>query len=193
MNTADRILEVALGAFAEQGVSATSLDELAKRLGVTKQTILYHFGSKDRLLAEVVRLGAGALLAELSNAVEESEPGWDRVEETVRAAFALAVRRPELLGLLREVTRLGPPSSDEVIRVLDPLIEQSVRALDRGMDSGLFRRSDPRLVLVSAYAVTTGVVTEAEVLRAVGLELDLRVAARLRQTVLDFLSAALLP
>lgn len=191
VNTRLRTLEVASASFADRGVAATSLDDLARKLGVTKQTILYHFGSKDGLLAEVVRAGAEELFAELSAALDSSEPGWDRVEASVRAAFALAVRRPELLGLLREVSRLGPPSSDAVIEVLAPLVERSVRALDAGMDEGRFRRSDPRLVLVSAYAATTGVVTEGEVLRAVGLELDLRVAARLRRTTLDFLRAAL--
>ncbi len=61
------------------------------------------------------------------------------------------------------------------------------------MREGRFRRSDPRLVLVSAYAATTGVVTDVEVLRAVGLELDLRVAVQLRRAVLSFLRAALVP
>jgi TetR/AcrR family transcriptional regulator len=186
-------LEVASSSFAEAGVAATSLDDLARRLGITKQTILYHFKSKEGLLRAVALNGARELRDELETAADASGPGWDQVQALVRAAFALAVRRPELLGLLREVSRLGPPVSHEVLVVLAPLIDRSVHALDVGMDEGIFRRSDPRLVLVSAYAVTTGVVTEPEVLRAVGLELDLRVAARLRRTVLDFLRAALLP
>ena len=37
--------------------------------------------------------------------------GFDRVEAIVRSVFRLAARRPELLGLLREVSRLGPPAS----------------------------------------------------------------------------------
>lgn len=184
---------MALASFAEGGVAATSLDDLARQLGVTKQTILYHFGSKAGLLQNVVRMAAEELVVELSDALEASQPGWDRVEASVRAGFALAVRRPQLLGLLREVSRLGSPSSDEVIALLGPLVERSVHALEIGMVNGTFRRSDPRLLLVSAYAATTGVVTDAELLRAVGLELDLRVAARLRRTVLDLLRAALLP
>lgn len=193
MNTRQRVLDVASASFAEQGVAATSLDDLARQLNVTKQTILYHFGSKNELLREVARDGALELHRQLQEAIGESQPGWDRVEAPVRAAFALAVRRPELLGLLREVSRLGPPSSDVVLEVLQPLIDGAVDALQAGMDAGSFRRSDPRLLLVSTYAATTGVVTEAEVLRAVGLELDLRVAARLRRTVLEFLRAALAP
>ncbi len=180
-------------AFADKGVAGTSLDDLARQLGVTKQTILYHFGSKDGLVADVLAVAARELLDVLESASRTSGPGWDRVDATVRAAFGLAVERPELLGLLRELSRLGPERSQQVIGVLQPLIDAAVGDLENGMREGRFRRSDPRLVLVSAYAATTGVVTDVEVLRAVGLELDLRVAVQLRRAVLSFLRAALVP
>lgn len=193
MTTKHRVLEVASASFAERGVAGTSLDELARRLGVTKQTILYHFKSKDGLIEAVVNDAAAALYGELAAALEASEPGWDRIEASVRAVFALAVRRPELLGLLREVSRLGPPHTDALALGLAPLIERSVSALRQGMAGGHLQRSDPRLVLALAYALITGAVTDTEVLRVLGMELDLRVAARLRRTVLDFLRAALAP
>ncbi len=191
--TAQRTVEAAATAFADRGVAATSLDDLARTLGVTKQTILYHFKSKDGLLRAVLTEATTVLVEELDRALVASPPGWPRVEATVRTAFGLAVRRPELLGLLREVARLGPPVSDDVIALLQPMTDRAVAAIGDGMDAGRFRRSDPELVLVSAYAAVTGVVSDPEVLRAVGLELDLRTAARLRRTVLDFLAAALAP
>lgn len=180
-------------AFAEQGVAGTSLDDLARRLGITKQAILYHFGSKGGLVDAVLVAGARELLAVMEQASASSEPGWDRVEAIVRSSFALAVARPELLGLLRELSRLGPDHSQPVIALLQPLVDSAVDELEAGMVDGRFRRSDPRLVLVSAYAAVTGVVTDAEVLRAVRLDLDVRVAAQLRTTVLAFLRAALVP
>lgn len=187
------MIAAATVAFAEKGVAGTSLDELARTLGVTKQTILYHFRSKDGLVAEVLLSGAGELQQVLEEASAASKPGWDRIETVVRAAFGLAVARPELLGLLRELSRLGPTHSQPVIALLQPLVDAAVIELEAGMADGRFRRSDPRLVLVSAYATVTGVVTDVEVLRAVGLRLDLRVAASLRRTLLDFLGAALAP
>lgn len=180
-------------AFADKGVAGTSLDDLARKLGVTKQAILYHFGSKDGLVDAVLEAGAQELLAVLEQASSVSKPGWDRIEATVRASFALAVARPELLGLLRELSRLGREQSQQVLSILQPLVDSAVAELESGMVDGRFRRSDPRLVLVSAYAAVTGVVTDVEILRAVGLELDLRVAVRLRRTVLAFLRAALVP
>lgn len=191
--TKHRVIAAATVAFADQGVAGTSLDDLARRLGVTKQTILYHFGSKHRLVDAVLASAAADLVAELEAASRASRPGWDRVVATVRSAFALAVRRPELLGLLRELSRVGPDHSAPVLAVLQPMIDAAVVELEAGMVEGRFRPSDPRLVLVSAYAAVTGVVTDPELLRAVGLTLDLRVAARLRSLVLASLRSALVP
>lgn len=191
MATKDRVLAVASVLFAERGYGVVSLDALAAELGVTKQTILYHFGSKSGLLDAVLADATSRLVEALDAAVARADPGWPRVEAVVRAAFALAVRRPELIGLLREVSRLGPPASTPVLDGLAPLVARALVALDEGMGSGDFRRGDARLVLVSAYATVTGVVSDAEALRAVGLELDLRRAAALRRTLLQFLRAAL--
>jgi TetR/AcrR family transcriptional regulator len=193
VSTKHRVVAVATVAFAERGVNGASLDDLARQLGVTKQTILYHFGSKDGLVAAVLSQAADDLFAVLEEASRSSQPGWERVEATVRASFALAVQRPDLLGLLRELGRLGPERSQAVLALLQPMIDGAVAELEAGMDQGRFRRSDPRLVLVSAYAAVTGVVTDLAVLRAVGLDLDLKVAAQLRRAVLAFLRAALVP
>lgn len=184
---------MATAAFADRGLAGTSLDDLARQLGVTKQTILYHFGSKEGLVTAVLSQAAHELTQVLEAASHSSRPGWDRVEATVRASFALALRRPDLLGLLRELSRLGPERTQHVLAVLQPMVDAAVAELQTGMDQGRFRRSEPRLVLVSAYAAVTGVVTDVAVLRAVGLELNLRVAAQLRRAVLRFLRAALVP
>ena len=49
-NTRDRILDIALELFTEQGFDATSLRQIAERLGVTKAALYYHFESKDDIL-----------------------------------------------------------------------------------------------------------------------------------------------
>ncbi len=192
MNTKHRLIEAASAAFVARGVAGTSLDEIARSTGVTKQTILYHFKSKNGLLEAVLSEAAETLKTELDQAVAQVAPGWKQVEAVVRSAFALGVRRPELLGLLGEVSRLGPPQSELVLAVLQSTIDRAIVALQQGMDTGDYRRSDPRLVLLSSYSAVTGVVTDTAALRGVGLELDLRVAVKLRQSLLDFLRAALL-
>lgn len=49
-DTRGRIQEVALEMFTEKGYDATSLREIAERLGVTKAALYYHFKSKEEIV-----------------------------------------------------------------------------------------------------------------------------------------------
>jgi TetR/AcrR family transcriptional regulator len=190
--TPDRILDVALASFGTRGYEATSLDALAKELGVRKQTILYHFASKPALLDAVIDRSAAELADALERALARAGPGWARVEAVVRSVFRLAARRPELLGLLKEVGRLGPPAATRLTDALDPLLARATTWLESEMAAGNVRRHDPRLLLLSAYSTVIGVATEVEVLRALGFEPTARSLVRRRQELLAFLRSALL-
>ncbi len=50
--THERILIAALALFAEHGIAATSLHEVAHRAGVTRVTVYRHFADKERLALE---------------------------------------------------------------------------------------------------------------------------------------------
>lgn len=49
-NTRQRIQDVALGLFAEQGYEKTSLREIAEHLDVTKAALYYHFKTKEDII-----------------------------------------------------------------------------------------------------------------------------------------------
>lgn len=191
MGTRDRALDAALASFATRGYEATSLDALAAELGVRKQTILYYFPSKEALLAAVVDRSAAELAAALESALARAGTGWNRVEAVVRSVFRLAARRPELLGLLREVSRLGPPAATRLADALEPLVDRARQFLEAEMEAGTMRRQDARLLLLSAYSAVIGVATEVEVLRALGVEPTSRSLVRRRAELLAFLRSAL--
>ncbi len=193
MSTADRVLDAAMEAFGGRGYDATSLDDLAAELGIRKQSILYHYSSKETLLAAVVDKAVGELTTVLWEVVATSNVGWERVDAMVRGVFRLAMRRPELLGLLREVTRLGPPALTRATDSLEPLIKAATEWMREEMRQGRVRESDPRLLAFSVYSTVVGVATEIEVLRAVGVEPSLREAALRRRELLRFLRSALQP
>jgi AcrR family transcriptional regulator len=52
-STRERILDVALELFTEQGYEQTSLREIAERLGVTKAALYFHFERKEDMLLEL--------------------------------------------------------------------------------------------------------------------------------------------
>ena len=189
--TRRRILEAAVASFGTRGYGATSLDDLAGELGIRKQTILYWFPSKDALLDAVIDWVADEVTARLERALALADEGFGRVEAIVRAMFRLAARHPAMLGLLREVGRLGPPASTRMLEALTPLVDRATSFLELEMAAGRMRRHDPRLLLLSAYSMVTGVATEVEVLRAFGEEPTLASLVRRRDELLALLRAAL--
>src|SRR5947208_1972691 len=72
---AEQLLAIAEAVFVERGFHAASMDEIAERAGVTKPVLYDHFGSKDGVLAAVMRHLGGELRAATVAAVEgASEP-----------------------------------------------------------------------------------------------------------------------
>ncbi|MBW8825249.1 MAG: TetR/AcrR family transcriptional regulator [Acidobacteria bacterium] len=190
-STRDRILGAALVSFGTRGVEATSLDALASGLGLRKQTILHHYGSKDRLVDAVVDRSATELAEALEGALLTAGSGFARVEALVRAVFRVAARRPELLGLVREISRPGSATAARFARSMEPLVERARSFLEAEMAAGTMRVHDPRVLLLSAYSAVIGVATEVEVLRALGIEPTARSLIRRRTELLGFLRSAL--
>jgi len=193
-STRQRILDAATDLFGMRGVEAVSLDVIAGEVGVAKQTLLYWFPSKDDLVQAVLE----AAVLELSVGVEaairaSTDDPLDRIAAVVRAVFRSAVRRPALLGLVREISRLPPASGDRLHAAFEPLVARAVGYLQREMNAGRLRRADPRMVAALCYATVTGIATEPEALRAVGWSPTTADLRRLRAELLAFLRAALQP
>ena len=134
--TRERILAAALDLFGRRGVDAVSLDEIAVAVGVRKQTVLYWFASKDELVDAVLEAMAGELAVVIDAAVRAApDDPLERIDAVVRAVFRPAVRRPAVLGLVRELSRLPGPQAERLRRLVEPMIDRAVGFLAAEMDS----------------------------------------------------------
>ncbi|MEJ7585227.1 MAG: TetR/AcrR family transcriptional regulator [Acidimicrobiales bacterium] len=162
---------------------------VAGGLGVRKQTILYYFASKDALLEAVIHRAAADLAAALVAATEGTPPDRIvRVQTVIDTVFRVGARRPELLALLREASRLGPPASTRLTDALEPMVSAAAAFLAEsgngtGADDGLSPTAARKLVL-RAGARIIGLATEVEVLAGLGLEADIGWVRRRRRELL---------
>ncbi|ASW54046.1 TetR/AcrR family transcriptional regulator [Plantactinospora sp. KBS50] len=83
VDTRQRLFEAAVALIAEQGYSATTVDDIAARAGVAKGTVYYNFPSKTALFEALLRHGIGLLTDGFRTAVAGQPP---------RAALAALVR-----------------------------------------------------------------------------------------------------
>ncbi|MEM6832430.1 MAG: helix-turn-helix domain-containing protein [Pseudomonadota bacterium] len=103
-NTATQLLDVAERLFASQGFDGVSIASIADELGLTKQALLHHFGSKEALF--------GAVLQRISDQFQSLLV--PSKAEQVNAAQQLEMR---LLELYRAI-RLKPAQSQLLMREL---------------------------------------------------------------------------
>ena len=124
----DSLLDVAVAVFIERGYEATSMDELAARLGVTKSAIYHHVPSKVELLRLALDRALDALFAVTSETGATTGPAIERLEYVVRGSVrVLAAELPFVTLLLRlrgntEVERTALQRRREFDRVVTGLV-----------------------------------------------------------------------
>jgi AcrR family transcriptional regulator len=80
----DALLARAIGHFAEHGVGDTSLRALAEAIGTSHRMLIYHFGSRDGLLAAVVDIVEQGARDTLARMVAEAKDDPDPLEAGLR-------------------------------------------------------------------------------------------------------------
>jgi AcrR family transcriptional regulator len=98
----DSLLAVAVAVFNERGYEATSMDELAGRLGITKSAIYHHVASKGELLRLALDRALDGLVAVTAEPEANAGPAIARLEHVVRGSVrVLATELPFVTLLLR--------------------------------------------------------------------------------------------
>ena len=98
----DTLLDAAVALFNERGYEATSVDEVATRLGVTKSAIYHHVPSKVELLRLALDRALDALFAVTSETGATTGPAIERLEYVVRGSVrVLTAELPFVTLLLR--------------------------------------------------------------------------------------------
>ncbi|KQT13531.1 TetR/AcrR family transcriptional regulator [Ramlibacter sp. Leaf400] len=150
------LLDAALDLFVEKGFAATRSEEVAARAGVSKGTLFLYFPSKEELFKAVVRENLSGRFAEWNEEFETFEGSaadmvsycmkvwWERIGAT-RASGITKL----MISEARNFPELAAFYQQEVIRPGTLLIR---RILQRGMDSGEFRRVDLDYAVFSIVA-----------------------------------------
>ena len=189
-----RILDTALDLFGSRGVGAVSLDDIADAVGVRKQTVLYWFKSRSGLIDAVLDHAADELLVFVEAAIRsKGDDPIERVDAVVCAVFRPVVRRPALLGLIREVIRLEEHHINHLRSRLAVVVERCVSYLTVEMDKGRLRKCDPMLLAGILYSTVSGTGTEPIVLETFGWSPDAAGLRQVRRELRGFVRAALQP
>jgi len=134
--TRQKLYEAAVTLIAEQGFSATTVDEIAERAGVAKGTVYYNFASKSVLFEELLRHGVGLLTASLREAAEQTARDGgskvDALDAMIRAGLGFIARYPSFTQLyvaeLWRTNRAWQPTLMVVRQQVNAAIEDVLHA-----------------------------------------------------------------
>ena len=139
------VLSTAAQMFNERGFHATSLDDIAARLHVTKPTLYYYVKNKDEILLECVKKGLHMTL----EGIEASRQAGGNAVDQLRACmqvYADIVTQPFGMCIIRIGDEEVPEPSRTELRRMKSEIDQAFRRLvAQGVQEGTLAPCDPKM------------------------------------------------
>lgn len=148
------LLRAAARMFNQRGFYATSLDDVAASLGVTKPVIYHHLGNKEHVLFECMKAGLEQLLGAAEAIDAQPGSGLDRLKlflvkyaEIIMDDFGRCVIRTDDVAISIDVR--------EKIRRLKRQVDDALRTMiERAVIDGSARAGDMR---ITALAIAGGI------------------------------------
>jgi AcrR family transcriptional regulator len=138
---AERI-DLAAQVFADNGLDATRIDDLAKATGVPRATLYYYFPGKEHILAHLLSRTLGQMTVKLAAAAAEPGTGRERLARLVREHLVfIGSHGPTYRLLFAELGRAA--SLVDIAAGVDLAIMSPIReALRDGQRDGSLRVDD---------------------------------------------------
>lgn len=154
----ERLLEVSAEVFIERGYEATSMEDLAKHLGITKSAIYHHVSGKDELLRLSVDRALDALFAVTGEPQATAGPAIARLEHVVRRSIDVLVGELPFVTLLLRV-RGNTPVEREALdrrRQFDAVVSELVA--EAKSEGGLRADVDPALTSRLLFGMVNSII-----------------------------------
>jgi AcrR family transcriptional regulator len=142
-DTGTALIRAATRLFAARGYAGTSIRAITAEAGANLGAVTYHFGTKEKLYAAVLR----SLFVPLAESVESAAAGpgnaLDRIEAILRLFFTHLSEHPEMPPLLlHEVAAGRAPPEGGFVQVLR-IVAAITGVIEEGHDDGTVRAGSP--------------------------------------------------
>ena len=156
-----RIVEAMRASVAARGIAGSTFDQVAREAGVSRGLLHYYFGTKERLLVEVVRRECDVRKRRLEAAIEGAESADAVLDAMVRSFQDFLGEGPSAALMLYEMLTLAQ-RNDEIATELAELGRRTrshlADALRAKGEAGILRlRAEPDAVAALLFALADGV------------------------------------
>jgi AcrR family transcriptional regulator len=152
------VLFHSLEAFVEYGYHATSVRQVARRLGQTVPAIYYYYENKQALLMALLSLSIDDLLDRCLRAEsEQPDDPLARFGAIVRCIVLYSAHRRKFALLDAEIRGLEPENRAAYVAKRDQVDAIVTRSVKDGMQSGVFAPGDAHAVSLAILAMCRGI------------------------------------
>jgi AcrR family transcriptional regulator len=158
---AARIVEAMRASVAARGIAGATFDHVASQAGVSRGLLHYHFGTKERLLIEVVRRESDVRIDRLEEAIGGAADAEDVLGALVRSFQEWLGDQPapvmtyEMLTLAQRNEEIAAELAELGRRTRSHLAD----ALERKQQTGVLSLSvEPKLAAMFLFALADGVI-----------------------------------
>jgi len=155
--TREKIIRHATKEIAAKGFDGARVDKIAASCRLSKNTLYYHFKSKEGLFTAVLE----GMYERLRKRQDDLDIPFDRpeaaIKEFARQTFWAFADNPDIIRLLNDENLHGARhiKKSTVLRSLyDPLVDVVSKILSTGQDAGVFKKN---LDAVSIYIVISSI------------------------------------
>lgn len=153
----EALLREAVSAFNQKGFHATTLEDIAATLGVTKAALYYYFPNKHALLFECFSEALRVAFMALNHAKQYGKNGLEKLQLTIQGYLTVALGELSQCVILTEEHALLPEHRVIIFKQRDEF-EGALRDFVReGIQDGSVIPCDPRLAIFTLYGAVNWV------------------------------------
>ena len=144
----DQVLRTAADLFRERGYRATTLDDIAARLGMSKASLYTYFHAKEEMLAAISRQTIATFTRELSLVLRSDLAPEDKLRRVVRDHVRFVIANRSFLTVFFSEEANLPPRLARALAAQKDRYDKGVESVVvEGVRRGVFRDVPPRLVV----------------------------------------------
>jgi AcrR family transcriptional regulator len=157
---AQRIVDAMRASVAARGAAGSTFDHVAREAGVSRGLLHYYFGTKERLLVEVVRRDSDLRLAALDAALAAARTADDLLHVLVRSLEDLVERDPSFVALHFELftsARRTPEIAAELAALHRRIREHVAEQLEAKQAAGVIAmKAEPEAIVTILLSLADG-------------------------------------
>lgn len=163
-NRGPALLEAARALFFEKGYASTTMEQVARRAGLSKRSVYLYFKNKDELFISVASEGISHLQRRLAELDLESDSVEALMTATTEVYLAFAHDEPEYFRIIfrdttaEMVANASPELRARVAEQEHACLDVVARIVARGIDEGAIPPVDPMETALIFWGTVTGII-----------------------------------